>query len=234
MRKRKTTDEFRKEIEDRYGNEYKLISEYYNNKTHVIVEHSCGFQYKVRPDNFIQGTKCPFCSSTRKLTQEEFSKRISSIDPDYEVFGKYKNADSNVKILHKKCGRTFVITPSSFYRGRRCTWCRQKSKGEEKIEQVLKESMIEFEREKTFDSCRNKHTLPFDFFLPEKNILIEFDGEQHFKPKFNESKESFERQKMNDEIKNYFAEANGFKLIRIPYWNFEKIEEIIKTAIKKE
>lgn len=65
--KKKTTEEFKQELD----NDYELLSEYINNKTHVLLKHkSCGFCYKVVPDAYVnQGQRCPRCR--RKQTKGE-------------------------------------------------------------------------------------------------------------------------------------------------------------------
>lgn len=82
---------------------------------------------------------------------------------------------------------------------------------------------------KRFDGCKNQKKLPFDFYLNDFNIIIEYDGIQHFKPSFNEKE--FKNIKVNDEIKNKFCKDNNIKLIRIPYWEFENIENILESVI---
>ena len=65
-----------------------------------------------------------------------------------------------------------------YFKGKRC------SKGEFKICKFLQRLDIEFEREKTFSECRSLkgNLLRFDFFIPEYNLLIEFNGLHHYKP----------------------------------------------------
>ena len=60
-----------------------------------------------------------------------------------------------------------------------CKKCNE-SKGEKEISSILSENKLTFTRQKRFKDCRNINPLPFDFYLPEKNICVEFDGEQHF------------------------------------------------------
>jgi very-short-patch-repair endonuclease len=84
---------------------------------------------------------------------------------------------------------------------------------------------IKFVREKSFYDCTNIsrvkktikrcYSLPFDFYIPNFNVCIEYDGAHHFKAVF--SQESFENRKKLDKIKNQYCEENGIKLIRIPY-----------------
>ena len=89
---------------------------------------------------------------------------------------------------------------------------------EQYITLILLKSQIKFEREKTFSDLRcGKYR--FDFYLPEKNICIEVDGEQHFKyiPHFHKSLSGFKKQQEHDRRKNSYCLANDIKLYRIPY-----------------
>jgi very-short-patch-repair endonuclease len=58
----------------------------------------------------------------------------------------------------------------------------------------------------------------FDFYLPDYNILIEYDGRQHFESvDLFGGQEGFERRKLNDEIKNKYCIKNGIHLLRISH-----------------
>lgn len=84
--------------------------------------------------------------------------------------------------------------------------------------------------EKVFDSClspKNKY-LPFDFYLPDYNILIEYDGEQHYKVSFGQNEEKLLKQQEYDKIKTEWCKQNNIKLVRIPYFNKNiKLEDLI-------
>jgi len=85
---------------------------------------------------------------------------------------------------------------------------------------LLASMNISFEPEKTFDECRNKRLLPFDLYfkIGGKHCLVEFDGEQHYKPiEYFGGEDSFKRTQENDNIKTQFAKENGFELLRIKY-----------------
>ena len=80
-------------------------------------------------------------------------------------------------------------------------------------------------------------TLPFDFYIPDLNICIEYDGEQHFEPvdfggKGKEYAEKrFKAQQKRDNIKTEYCKNNNIKLIRIPYWEFDNVENILKQEL---
>ena len=65
-------------------------------------------------------------------------------------------------------------------------------------------------------------------------ILIEFDGEQHYKEKETwGGKEALEEVKENDRIKDEYCKNNNIPLVRIPYWELSTIEKVIKNIIEK-
>lgn len=77
-----------------------------------------------------------------------------------------------------------------------------------------------------------KLPLPFDFYLPELNICIEYDGEQHFKENRHfGGKEYLEKTKYHDQIKNEYCKNNNIKLIRIKYC--DNIKEKLLGIIPK-
>lgn len=106
-----------------------------------------------------------------------------------------------------------------------------KSLGEKLIEEYLIKNKISYISQKRFDDCKNIRTLPFDFYLTEKNICIEFDGPQHEKLSnyFNMSEQDFYKLKVNDTIKNNFCLENNIKLIRIKYENINNIDNILNN-----
>lgn len=94
------------------------------------------------------------------------------------------------------------------------------SKYEEQIMKILKNSKIKFQKEKTFQDL--KHGLfRFDFYLTDLNIIIEVDGEQHFKPIYG--RQSFVKGQEHDRRKNSYCLAKGIQLYRIPYWDIYSI-----------
>lgn len=101
------------------------------------------------------------------------------------------------------------------------------SKGEKEIINFLVEHKIYFESEKTFIDCLSPkfNKLRFDFYIPNKNILIEYDGEHHYRPvnKYKRAAKTHRQTVIHDKIKNKFAEDNNIQLIRIPYTKFKYI-----------
>ena len=111
---------------------------------------------------------------------------------------------------------------------------KKMSKNEEKIVKILLQEKVSFIREKTFQDLKNGK-FRFDFYLPKENIIIEIDGEQHFKQikKFQKTRQDFLKQQERDRRKNSYCLANNIPLYRIPYWEIENIN-CFKQLIKKD
>jgi very-short-patch-repair endonuclease len=74
----------------------------------------------------------------------------------------------------------------------------------------------------------------FDFYVKELQLLIEFDGRQHFEdiPFFNKREKLSDRRLVDQEKINWALE-NKFHLVRIPYWQIDRIAEILDPIIEK-
>lgn len=189
-------------------------------------------------DNMIHGHKCYFCSYEErglncrhsieyiKNTIEGYNNNILLNPNDY--------IGSNVRNLEIKCGscgEKYITSFSDYINNMqiRCKSCAQsESVGEMRIRVFLENNKIYFIREKTFKDCVDKKRLPFDFYLPKYNLIIEFDGQHHF---YETGFGNYELTKKHDEIKNKYCKENHINLLRIPYFDGNKIEEILKKEL---
>lgn len=98
------------------------------------------------------------------------------------------------------------------------------SKLEERIINVFLREHIGFIREYRFKDLKGGR-YRFDFYVPAFNILVEVDGEQHFKfvKKFHKTRADFLKQQGRDRAKNAFCLAHKIRLYRVPYWEVENI-----------
>ena len=118
------------------------------------------------------------------------------------------------------------------YEGKKCPTCFHiRSNAETRIAKFLDENFIKYEREKRFSDCKDKRCLPFDLFLPDYNLIIEFDGQHHFYPTY--TKGHFESTIKHDQIKNNFCKSKGIDILRIPYYEGNDIESIITKKINE-
>lgn len=98
------------------------------------------------------------------------------------------------------------------------------SLGEDRIKHILQKEHIKYEKEKVFTDLRNG-AYRFDFYLPEKNIAIEFNGAQHyeFTPFFYTNRSEYLKAKERDRRKISYCLAHQIKLYCVPYWEYDHI-----------
>ena len=103
---------------------------------------------------------------------------------------------------------------------------------------ILNGANIKFEKEKYYKDCLSEkgNYLYFDFYLPNQNILIEYDGEQHFYDSFQKGSKAFLEYQKNDKKKNDYCLLHNIKLIRIPYTDYKKLnlDYLQKKGVKIE
>jgi len=232
---KKSQEQFIKEAKQIHGDKYDYsLVEYVNDKTKVkITCKKCGNIFEQKPNNHI-GSKqgCPVCKKGIKKTQEQFLKEIKEIHCDrYDCsLVKYTNDKTNVELICNKCGEHFFSKPSYLLRGSGCPYCHKKSLGEEKIENFLKKENIKFEMYKKFKDLKDIKNLSYDFYLPDYNLLIEYNGIQHYKwhKGFQPTLHDFHRQLHHDWLKRKYARKNNIELMVIKYTELRKINEILK------
>jgi len=228
----KVLEQFKEKHSDKY--DYSLV-EYINGLTKVQIichEKNCfGKEHGIflqTPNMHILGSGCPKCAGLNKTLDEhifEF-KKVHGNKYDYSKV-RYKNNKTKIEIICPEHG-SFWKTPNGHKMGFMCPSCNN-SRGEEKIREFLESNNIIYKMENRF---KDLNKLPFDFYLEELNIAVEFDGEQHFKAiKFFGGEEGLKKTQERDKIKNDYCKNNNIELIRIPYTDFDKVEEILKEKI---
>jgi hypothetical protein len=194
--------------------------------------------FNQQPNNHLNGQNCPECakiikSKKLRLNIEEFvyrSKNLHSDKYDYSLVD-YITTSHKVKIICKKHNYSFDSNPANHLNGSGCPKCKL-SRGIVKICNILDKNSIKYEMEKTIDGCVSdkKYNLKFDLYLIDKNIYVEYDGEQHFKEvSFWGGEEGLKQRIRRDFIKDEFCKNNKIELFRISY--LDNIEEKIKEII---
>lgn len=189
-------------------------------------------------DNLIRGYGCRMCAyeytgNVLRHDKQYVKEYIESINGNI-LLNPEDYKDTNLRNLNIlcSCGNVFTTSFSNYSKHGvdTCYSCSCKeSIGEKYIRKYLELNGIEFIQEKRFDDCRDNKPLPFDFYLPNYNLIIEFDGEQHYEPKFGEC--SFVQTQKHDQIKNEYCKLHNINLLRIPYWDNHNIESIISKQL---
>lgn len=229
-RYQKITDNFVKKANLIHLNKYDYSKvKYINARSKVIIICPIHGEFEQTIDNHLHGHKCMKCSiiennSYKPDTKDQFIEKAKLVHGDVYDYSKidYYRSKSKIKIICKKHG-IFSQKACNHLSGRGCPACVDltNSKGQRYTEDFLKNNKIAYKRQYTFTDCRNPETnrlLFFDFYLYNLNICIEYDGQQHFKPrdKWGGVKGLMDTQK-RDKIKDDYCLSKGILLIRISY-----------------
>lgn len=192
------------------------------------------------PNSHLKGNGCPKCGLYNKALnktsnlQKFIEKAKNNIWYDKYDYSNtiYINAREKIEIICKKHG-PFTVMPYNHLYGSGCPKCSV-SKGEQEIIKILENNNIEYIFQKKYDDClSNKNSiLKFDFYLPDHNLCIEYDGIQHFEAIgwFGGDK-SLKTSRERDKIKDDYCNINNINLLRIPYYEYKNIENIIKDKL---
>lgn len=227
--KTKSQEDYIKEAKEKYGDQYDYSKAIYtNNKNKIII--ICNIhklEFKQRPDVHLTGQGCYECGKERTLkkatlTQQQFLDRVKS-NKNYDYKDTiYTGSRNLITILCLKCNEKFdIIAQYHIYQSIGCQNCRVKSKGEEKVKEILQELDLKYKPQFSFP---NTHKY-FDFGNEIDKKLIEYDGIQHFEEDTYFPVDLEEQHEIDIE-KTRLALKHGYQIIRIPYTiKLDKIKE---------
>lgn len=193
------------------------------------------------PFSHLSGHGCPTCSNERlslrfRSNTEEFIEKAKSVHGDLYDYKnvKYKNSKEKVEIICKIHG-AFFQTPNGHLGGAGCPECSN-SRGETAVSVYLEHHNIKYIRQFIIRNenvfCKNK-IIKVDFYLPEYDSFIEFNGEQHYRP--NEhfgGKAIFEMQKERDFALKQYCKEHNILFIEIPYTKLDSIDTMLDKKLK--
>lgn len=227
------------------------------------LKENCGEIFESTWADIHQGRGCGFCrgfqvglsnclaTKNPELAKEWHPTKNGELTP-YKI-----TANSNKKVWWQclECSNEWRAIIGDRNIGKGCPQCN-KSKGEKEINNYfinigfIKITSEDYNLLDNIFKMNNKYYIPqkeyddliglgggklsYDFYSPNCNLLVEYDGEFHYKPirKYkNEpikyAEERLKQQQEHDRLKNEYAKKNNIKLLRIPYWDFDRIEEIL-------
>jgi hypothetical protein len=216
-------DEFIKKAKKIHGDKYDYSkSNYTNNKSKIDIICPTHGKFSQRVgDHINQGCGCPNCNwdELRMSITDFVNKANKKHNYKYQYLVEdinFKNNKEKVVIICPIHGK-FKQKINTHLTGGGCPICNE-SKGEKEIRKFLEENKINYKPQHKFNDCKYKNLLPFDFYLPDYNICIEFNGSQHYEPiKFFGGKKIFDEQVIRDEIKIKYCKNNNIPLIIIKH-----------------
>lgn len=227
-----------KEIHDEKY-DYSKVKYTLNHEKIEIICSKHGSFFQTPTSHFYAKAGCKKCYSEEqsKNLRLNSNELVNKIDKDIlESYpfdaSSYKKMGSKIRVKCKIHNLDYEQIAQSYFKG--CIGCPKcvTSLGEIKIRNFLDINKIKYIAQKKFEDCKYKRQLSFDFYLPDLDLCIEFDGQQHYKKVIRKRQESLKIIQKRDKIKNQYCEINKIKLIRIPYWDSQNIDSILKLSIE--
>ena len=230
-----STEQFIQKAINIHGQNYSYSKvDYKNNHTKVIITCPIHGDFEQTPMVHLRGGKCPKCSRTKvqesiTFTTQDFIAKSRNIHGDKYDYSQveYKNKKHKVCIICPEHGEFWQEAGHHMY-GCGCPKCNS-SKGEIIIEKYLKSAGIKYERQYpiAIDSNINQTGKAYiDFFIPQYNLFIEYNGRQHYMPvEHFGGKLQFSRQQLRDEYVRQYCLENNIALLELKY----DLDNIITT-----
>jgi len=186
--------------------------------------------YRTPIRSVLEKRKCRKCNYENfKVTYSDVVKKAHIRHNNKYIYYKETYIDTNhkMKIKHRDCGKVFDQRVAHHLSGQGCPYCNL-SKGETLIMSILCKYNIDYVSQYQIENYM------YDIHIVGTDILIEYDGEQHFKPvtRFGGLKR-FKKQVKSDLRKNKVAKKNNYTLIRIPYTKYNDLEKHLIISISR-
>ena len=203
--------------------------------------HNDNGGYEIRAGAFTDGNRCGYCKGSKIHKNDSIwsthKELLNYWDFDKNELSPDKISHGSNKYIWLKCNKCNNKWSSKLYslvnREEVCPRCA-KTKGESSVAKWLDKNNVNYIYDEPYfqDLLSDKgNPLRPDFILPEHKIWIEYDGEFHYDPIYDDDK--YKRLKIHDKRKDEYAKKHGWKMIRIPYWEFDNIEDILEKELKE-
>lgn len=238
----KTTKNFINELQNE---DIEILTEYYGCEKPIDCKCKiCGNIWTTLPKVLISNKSgCPKCgkikaSLSRRISQEDFVRRLSNVNSFIEIIGEYTGAHKKILCRCKKCNNVWEGYPANLLNGSAgCPKCNL-SDGERKLLMLLDKFNINYISQYSLKDCKNVLPLKFDAFDIDNNIAYEYNGEQHYKTVMLKNHfitdEELHIIKQRDEIKQTYCKNNNIPLIIIPYWEKNNMENFLLSEFTRK
>ena len=201
----------------------------------------CGNECNVQSGNLLSGhTLSCGCYNKEQASKRSLINLVGQRFGRLTVLERVENeitSSGNSVVMWRclcDCGEEIIVRSSALLHGYTKSCGCMKSYGEYYISTYLLSNSINFEKQKKFSDLLGVGggNLSYDFYLPNHNMLIECQGEQHERPiEYFGGEEQFAIQQEHDRRKREYAKDNGYKLLEISYKDYNNIENILTKAI---
>lgn len=241
--RRLTTEEFIQKARKVHGDKYDYsLSTYTTAKQKVQIICPKHGIFEQSPDGHLRGQGCPQCKAEKtsircKKDIEVFIEEAQKVHNNKYNYSKFNYVSAHVKgiIICPEHGE-FEQSPANHLAGKGCPDCAKSkmSKGEAIVKNYLDKNNIAYKKQyriKFPKEIRISEYGYIDFYLPEHNIFIEYNGAQHYIPVEHFGGEiKLQDQQIRDEYVKWYCYLNGIRFLEIPY-NTNNIEDTIENFI---
>lgn len=243
-----TTKQFIEKAKKIHGDKYSYRkTEYCSGHKKVVITCSRHGDFEQDPYSHLSGCGCPACkaekiSVLRSSSTERFIKRArEKYGEKYDYSqAEYRGNRNKVKVLCRKHGGFWAVPADFISRSRNggCPLCGESS-GENRIRVWLDNNGLsdKYRTEHKFADLKDKDLLRYDFYIPSKNLLVEYNGRQHYKPTMFgtesklEAENKLKTQRHHDWLKRKYARDHSIRLLVIPFTEFKNIDKILEEAL---
>ena len=234
--RRKTHEFFINEI-SKINPNIEIISKYTTCDEPIYVKCKIdGYEWKTTPERLLAGRGCKQCANQKlRLSNDDFTAKLKLILPNIEPISEYLNTNTYIKYRCKQCGLIHKALPYNLLHGYGCPICNV-SKGENKCLTFFINHQINYIAQYKYEDLLGVGggQLKFDFAIVNNSLkvlgLVEYDGIFHYEKQYEG--DGFERTQTHDKIKNEYCKEHNIPLLRIPYWEYDNIDEILDEFIQ--
>jgi hypothetical protein len=234
-----------KDVDDKLiGTNIKRIDKYININTKIRFKClTCNYKWKTSPSKILNTNHgCPMCGGSLKLNNKIVDERL--LNSGIKRIDEYININTKIyfECLNNKCKHVWKTTPGSILCSEtRCPKCKTNSRNEKLIYKILKENNIDINYQyniKNFD-INEKYNYRLDFYIPKNNLIIEYNGHQHYMPRTfggqttEQATIAFKKQQVRDDHIQKFSDNKNINIIWIDGRKLKgkKLENYINTKI---
>lgn len=230
----KTHDDFIQQVNE-LSPTIKVLTRYISSKDRVDCEcQVCGHHWQPVASSLCHGYGCPKCrdrfvAELQTKSNEQFLSELQQIQPTITPLEEYQKSDVKILFRCNECNMEWRTTPASVLSGSGCPHCNL-SRGERAISVWLNSHNIQYVPQYKFNDLIGVGggLLSYDFYLPKFNVLLEYQGIQHFEPvEMFGGQKQYELQVEHDRRKKVYALDNGYYFIDIRY------DEDIQSKLSK-
>jgi hypothetical protein len=229
------TKDFIERAREIHSNKFGYELVVYNNcRTKVKIICQVHGIFEQFPDGHLyKSYGCDKCARDKHKLTQLTTERVDNLKKIHNNKYLYNDILVSKGFINITCPDHGVFTQYLYFHeyGHGCSQCNSSSRGEDYIKNYLDNNNIKYYRNFIFSDCKYKKGLRFDFYLYELSTIIEYDGEHHFIENKYFGIGNLKYVKHNDEIKNKYCISNSIKLVRIPYYDYNKIESILNSSI---